>query len=545
LMWNLSLTTVRKFFLLISLACVVLNAFAQDSATICKNALTSTVSIVTDSVTGSGFFVGDSIIATSYHAIAGATKAYCCRNGSTVKYKIEGYLAVDKEFDLVLLKVSGLNAPVLKMMQTQPAKGQQIFVIDETNGTSEGIISSLLGLNGDTIIEVTANISRKGGGPVINSKGELIGVAVINNSNGLKRSLALPVKYIEQLRKSISLSPVPLSVLNGVANTQWLAARAYFKEGLQRYVLEDYKGSLQDFANAINLNPLDTDAYMFRALAKFIMNDYVGSELDFSMVIGLDPRNKDAYYHRGVIKRKLENYDGAMDDLTKAIMFDEGGVEIYLNRGLAEMKTMNYDDAIKDFTTVVNLDPSYGNSYIVRGLQDNQLQHYRSAIASFTDCLATSPNDFLAYFFRGYAENNSANTYGSNTENRAMTDFSFGFKLTVTNDMNSNFYKGVAKYIMGNYPVALQYFNKAIEVDSRFPDAYYYRARVKNILHDSQGAMEDYASAIRLNPIYGAAYLSRALAEIVAAKDDACKDLKKATKLGEPNAASLLKQNCR
>ena len=521
-------------------------ANAQDSATICKNAFASTVSITTDSITGSGFFIGDSIIATSYHTIAGASKAYCIANGSAVKYNIEGYLAVDKEFDLVLLKVSRPDAPVLKMIHTLPAIGQKVFVIDEKSGTSAGSVNAMLGLNEDTIIGISADIPRNGGGPVINVEGELIGIAVTNSVNGVKRNLVLPIKYIQRLSQNINSSPVQLSLLNEVANSQWLVARAYFKQGLERYVLEDYKGSLQDFANAINLDPVDTEAYMFRALAKYNMNDYVGSKVDFTIAIVLDPRNKDAYYHRGVIKRNMGDYDGAIDDLTKATKFDEGNVEVYLNRGLAEVKTLSYEDALNDFTLVVNMDPTYGNADALRALQYIQTQRYGDAIRSLRNDAGVNPygNNFLLAFFLGYAEHKAAITYTSNTENHAISEFNFVGNYTVTNNMNSNFYKGVAKYIMGNYPVALQYFNKAIEVDSRFADAYFYRAIVKNLLHDSKGAMEDYASAIQQNPIYGAAYLNRALAEIVAAKDDACKDLKKAVKLGEPKAAIILKQNC-
>ena len=42
--------------------------------------------------------------------------------------------------------------------------------------------------------------------------------------------------------------------------------------------------------------------------------------------------------------------------------------------------------------------------------------------------------------------------------------------------------------------------NKAIENNSKYADAYYYRAAIKKELGDSDGFKKDYSTAIQINP---------------------------------------------
>lgn len=177
---------------------------AQDATVIYKNNVNSTVTIETDNGLGSGFFVGENIIATNYHVIEGATEAYCYTNNSTTKYKIEGYLAADKSVDLILLKVQGLNKPTIKFATTTATPGQKIFVLGSPKGLpatiSDGIVSGLRDFEGYKLIQITAPISPgSSGGPVLNSNGELIGISVGQFADGQNLNFAIPKSNLELL----------------------------------------------------------------------------------------------------------------------------------------------------------------------------------------------------------------------------------------------------------------------------------------------------------------------------------------------------------
>jgi hypothetical protein len=193
--------------------------FSQVATTIYNKISPSTVTIETNKGLGSGFFVAPNIIATNYHVIEGASYANCYTNEQGAKYEIDGYLAVDKNVDLVLLQVSKLNKPALQFAVTSPAIGQNIYVVGSPKGLpatiSEGIVSGLRDLNNYKLIQMTAPISPgSSGGPVVNSNGELIGISVSQLRDGQNLNFAIPKSYLEILLSFKSDNAIKIASLN-------------------------------------------------------------------------------------------------------------------------------------------------------------------------------------------------------------------------------------------------------------------------------------------------------------------------------------------
>lgn len=178
---------------------VVCSARAQDAREIAKKAFPSVVMLLMEDNAGqplslgSGFIVKEGIVATNLHVVAGSGKGYAKFISKKTKHDIMGYVAIDEKSDLVLLKIKDVNAPVLSLGDSNKVSvGDEIFVIGNPQGLegtlSKGIVSAIRTVGQDSILQITAPISPgSSGGPVLNEKGEVIGVAVATFKEGQTR----------------------------------------------------------------------------------------------------------------------------------------------------------------------------------------------------------------------------------------------------------------------------------------------------------------------------------------------------------------------
>ncbi|MDQ2855768.1 MAG: S1C family serine protease, partial [Acidobacteriota bacterium] len=145
---------------------------------------------------GSGFFIDTDVVVTSYHVIKGATKIVAKIVGQRRLYDVSVIIRIDEERDLALLKVEGAKARPLRVATSYRAGvGDLVYVAGNPEGLegtfSEGIVSAL---RGKKYIQITAPISHgSSGGPVLNRRGEVIGVAAGAIEEGQNLNFAIPI----------------------------------------------------------------------------------------------------------------------------------------------------------------------------------------------------------------------------------------------------------------------------------------------------------------------------------------------------------------
>ena len=194
----------------------------------------STVLVETNRKSGSGFFVGPGQIATNYHVIEGAERATARLVGADRTYTIVGYIAVDVKRDLAILKVRDPSVkPLSRGDSTDVNQGASVYPIGNPLGLvnifTDGQISSIQWVKStrelfkssrlsdiptdDTpqkLFVMNADIAGgSSGGPVLNSDGEVIGVAVGESTVEQSINFAIPVNYLNELLKKVG-PPKPL-----------------------------------------------------------------------------------------------------------------------------------------------------------------------------------------------------------------------------------------------------------------------------------------------------------------------------------------------
>ncbi len=184
---------------------------AQTAQEIAKRAFGSTVLLVMEDTNGqplslgSGFFVRDGEVASNFHVVEGAARGYAKIIGQRAKYDIDGITAVDPERDLVILKISDARAAALALGNSESVQvGETVYAIGNPQGLegtfSQGIVSSIREVGADKLLQITAPISPgSSGGPVLNGKGEVVGVSVATFRGGQNLNFAIPSIYLKQL----------------------------------------------------------------------------------------------------------------------------------------------------------------------------------------------------------------------------------------------------------------------------------------------------------------------------------------------------------
>lgn len=166
---------------------------------------------------GSGFFVdATGALATNYHVITGAHSIGVRLRGSGEPLLVEGVLAIDTLRDLALLKVPTASVPI-PLTIVRPTVGERVIAIGNPLGlessVSEGIVSGIRQVAGTELYQITAPISPgSSGGPVLNLRGEVLGIATASLGGGQNLNFAVPTGDLDRLRKAAtSPRPVPQS----------------------------------------------------------------------------------------------------------------------------------------------------------------------------------------------------------------------------------------------------------------------------------------------------------------------------------------------
>lgn len=151
---------------------------------------------------GSGFVVGQGMVATNRHMVECGDESYVMLVGQDQKYRVVAkYL--DAVHDLAILKADGLNAAALPLSDAQNLSiGDKVYAAGNPKGLegtfSDGIISGLRYSAGR--IQFTAAISPgSSGGPVVDEMGRVIGVTVSYLEGGQNLNFAVPTVFLKTL----------------------------------------------------------------------------------------------------------------------------------------------------------------------------------------------------------------------------------------------------------------------------------------------------------------------------------------------------------
>lgn len=384
---------------------------------------------------GSGFLVSpDGLFVTCYHVIEDAKdlRAEAANGG---EFKVEGILAVAPKNDIAVLKLKGRDLPSLRFSIRESVEaGEQVLVMGSPLGldgsVSEGVVSAVRGMGGSNpAIQITAAISPgSSGSPVLDARGEVIGVAASAAEDGQSINFAIPAKLVSALVEIASREqkPRPLGepVQPGIEGSpefiaytkastgpdtvlalknaralvnrfpQSARARACLAGALIRLMfLDEAKTVIEE---GLRLDETEVHLWMEMNLLMVVQSRYKEASAAAQKAISLSPDNASTW---ASLWQSLQ-FEGEIDDAVEAISQalklqpEQARYWVSLGRSLAGLN--RHAEAMSAFQRALDLDPENAGAWTQMARLNVELGDYVAAETNFDSALKLAPNDLEA-----------------------------------------------------------------------------------------------------------------------------------------------------
>lgn len=255
---------------------------------------------------GSGFFLtGNGVLLTCHHVLKGAASADVKMTDGT-HHRILAVLADAPGSDLAEVVVSlDHDVPFLHIATQPPKVGEPVVAIRGPLGwgtpVTQGAVAVLdradMRDRTPATLQVTARFAiGSSGGPVLDSKGEVIGVAAAISIVNPALNFAVPLKRIRALRRT---EPIPLRLWSG-PHRQPHASDLY-DEGMAYRQLGDCRAGLRRFALALQKRPDFAAAWAGKGVCFFELAHQREATAALTKAVSLDPTLARPHYILGLI----------------------------------------------------------------------------------------------------------------------------------------------------------------------------------------------------------------------------------------------------
>lgn len=391
--------------------------------------------------TATGFFINPSGIAIvpAHIFITNDSGVITLRNNKT--YSVDKVISTHAMADLCLIKVIHSQNKsfdyIVPSLNTNAYQSETLVMChpnDADNGLSFGQVTKVFQAPYiDRLVETSSNITHKSSGaPVINSRGDLIGISTKHNKKANTLFYSTHILNDSLWRKNNSDLP-----LRQYQSTSQMAV--YMNSALINFMQKEWIESAKDFSRVLKLDSLNGKALMLRAESRRQYNNKHGRNLDLEKLKRTNTNTfltdffnaeynrhnnnlKEAFVNYIACIEKHENYAPALIEFgllamrlhndkqtaencfNKAIATAPMYANGYYERGRFTFQHFDfYDRALKDINKAILLDPYLPGIYSIRGTLKMQIENYLGAIADYDIAIDIDGDDIYALFNRGIA----------------------------------------------------------------------------------------------------------------------------------------------
>ncbi|NMA74338.1 MAG: serine protease [Bacteroidales bacterium] len=564
---------MKRIYLLTLLILFNLSCVVAQSPKWVKKARKAVFSVITyndkDEIlrTGNGFFVDSKGIGVSKYTLFEGAKRATILDADGKALDVEVVLGVDDLYDVIKFKVSTSKAvEALSPSKEKPQIGDAVYLLGYSTQQREESVSgklkdiSQVGDYNYYTLDISLN-EKMISCPVMNVKGEVIGMSQESVESDVSVSYAVDVNYI--MNQSISalafndLSLKKIGIKKGLPDTEEEALVFLFM--ISSHIKgEEYLSVLNDFISKFPNHP---EGYIRRANYNALQDienveNLKKAKADMQQAINVSTDKEETYYsyakliyNYNLLKAENSSEDWTLSDaiqiIDQAISINRYPVYLQLKADIyfAEAK---YQEAFDLYQEVNKSDMASSATYFSAAKAKEMLNAKPEEIIVLLDsCISHLPDRVAETEAAYYLER--AHVYSSMGEHRkALLDYD-SFYEAMNGNVNDVFYylRGQTARDSRLYQKALNDFTEAIMVNPN-EIVYHIELGATNLrLGRNDEAEKNFKDAINIDPEYGEAYRLLGVTQVQQKnKLKACENFNKAKELDDPLVEDLIKRYC-
>jgi len=340
---------------------------------------------------GSGFIIGEKILATSYGLVCQA-KDVEGMDFKGKKVKFDGILAVDKNFGIALVQINRKDLVLTLGNSDGAERTNKIYAVGGNEASeisfSEGEIFNFHEFKSQRLIETTLSIPDEyNGAPVFDSKGQVIGMVIFLD---LGKNIVVPSNVIKMLPRTM-----PVKKFKDRQKEEYFSTVDGADFAAEVFYSMNNTGKAEKFLNKlIELKPDALRAHLLLASVYTNQRAYSSAVTTYQKIIELDSTRDDAYFGLGVVNLKMMKWKEAIPPLEKSVELNKDNTEAYLHIGTAHQELRELDKAVKAYKQYLDTNPNQPwDAFNQMGLCQMETEEFADAVNSFTKALEGLKDD--------------------------------------------------------------------------------------------------------------------------------------------------------
>ena len=248
-------------------------------------------------------------------------------------------------------------------------------------------------------------------------------------------------------------------------------AKAYDTRSIMYHNSDRYPEALADETKALSLDPENANLHYGQSITLQFLNRFDEALKAVDEALRLESENASFHHSRGVTLHEMKRFDEALKEKDEAIRLEPGNARFHNSRGVTLHEMKRFDEALKEKDEAIRLEPRNAEFHASKAATLRGMGRLPEAEACIEQALRIGPE--TAYI----RATRSRILLRLGRVNEADQDADKAIALD-SKHPNGYFAKSEVLYEKKQYPKALAYIDKALEIWPDFNDYLEYRKKI-------------------------------------------------------------------